>query len=108
MDYILDLMRQQSVSMDQSIFNELILRHARREELEMCIQQLDDMFTWQLGPMLESVEAVVALASQKANARLAYELAYSYEANSTRRLSAKAWMNVLISSAQSLFVSHIL
>ncbi|EJD52754.1 hypothetical protein AURDEDRAFT_98234 [Auricularia subglabra TFB-10046 SS5] len=102
-DYILDLIRQAGVPTDMGIFHELIIRHAKRGELEMCIQRLDDMLAWEISPSLESVEAITVLASEKGNARLAYEVAQSFEESSTRRLGAKTWVNILIASAQSLY-----
>ncbi|KZW00270.1 hypothetical protein EXIGLDRAFT_667628 [Exidia glandulosa HHB12029] len=101
-EFILDLIRQHGVDMDSGIFHELIVRHVLREELEMCLQRLDDMFAWQVSPLFETVEKVVVLAADKGNARIAYDLLSSYEANSTRRIGGFPWMNVLIACAQSL------
>lgn len=98
-------MRQADVPMDRSVFHELIIRHAMRKEFELCLQRMDDMAAWDLGASLEIVEAVASLAAQHGNSRLAFEMVSNFEVNSPRRVGIQVWVNMLIASAESLFVS---
>ena len=97
-------MRQTETPMDASTFQQLIHRHVLRQELEMCIQRLEDMIHWGVGPLLVTIGAVVRLAGELQNPRLAHTLAVTYEAQSTRGLDAHSWMNILIGSAEMLYV----
>ncbi|KAH7108284.1 hypothetical protein BKA62DRAFT_681732 [Auriculariales sp. MPI-PUGE-AT-0066] len=103
-DYILDLMRQSQVPMDSAIFHALISRHAMRKELEMCIQRLNDMIGWGAPASLDTIAAIIILASEQDNPRLAHDIAASFEASSSRRITAHLWMNILMSSAEGLYI----
>ena len=99
-------MRQANVPMDQHIFDELIARHTMRKEFEMCVQRLKDMTAWKIGPLISTIENVVALGTQQGNVRMAFQLLEEYEENWPRRVRLTTWTQLLIACAENLYASY--
>jgi pentatricopeptide repeat protein len=86
---------------------EILIAHLTRvENLEMALTILTEMEKRDLSPTTETAENVVLLAAKQGNARLALDLATSYEVVSVRPLSTAVWVHVLASCAEYLFVSQ--
>ena len=86
---------------------EILITHLTEDEnLEMALAILTEMEKRDLSPSTKTAENVVLLAAKQGNPRLALDLATTYENVSVQPLSAEAWVNVLASCAECLFVSQ--
>ena len=86
---------------------EILITHLTKERnLEMALATLTEMEKRDLSPSTETAESIVLLATKQGNPRLALDLATSYEDVSVRPLSTTVWVHILISCAESLFVSQ--
>lgn len=81
-----------------------ILFVCRHSNLELALQKLSEMGTADLTPSLKSAQAVISLACDMGQPRLAVELAEAFERSSVRRLDGVVWIKCLIASADALYV----
>lgn len=72
--------------------------------LEMCLQDLQNMFHAGVAPTMTSMSKVVTLAADTGRPRLALDLINAYEAGEVERLPPGVWLHVLISSVEEHFV----
>jgi pentatricopeptide repeat protein len=98
-------MSEYQVAPTATTFNHIVQRYVTDENLEVALQYFYAMKSRGITPDLRSAQAVVILAAQQGYPRLAIDLARWFEEISVRRLDHAAWMNVLIASANSLYVS---
>lgn len=82
----------------------IVKRLTEEKNLEMALSMLTQMEDQHLSPSAETAESVIILASNVGNARLALDLATSYESASVRPLSAEAWVRCLGACAEKLYV----
>ncbi|KAF4567672.1 hypothetical protein EYR36_011295 [Pleurotus pulmonarius] len=88
-------------------YSHVLERFILSDRLEFGIQFLHFMRTQGHEPDLRAAQAMVIKAAKNGFPRLALDLLDSFEANSTRRLDHEAWMNCLISSAESLYAEGV-
>lgn len=98
-------MNEFQVAPTATTFNHIIQRYATDENLEVALQYFYAMKSRKIIPDIRSAQAIVILAAQQGYPRLAIDLARWFEEVSVRRLDHTPWMNILISSANSLYVS---
>lgn len=82
----------------------IIRRLAEEKYLELALSMLKEMEDRDLSPSAETAESIVILAANLGNARLALDLARSYETASVRPLSGETWVHCLAASAEKLYV----
>jgi len=75
--------------------------------LESALLMLTNMEDNDLSPSAETAERIISLAARLGNARLALDLATSYEAESVRPLPSQAWVHCLSSCAGSLYADGV-
>ncbi|KAG9220821.1 hypothetical protein CCMSSC00406_0002579 [Pleurotus cornucopiae] len=88
-------------------YSHILERFVLSDRLEFAIQFLHFMRTQGHEPELRAAQAMVIKAAKNGFPRLALDLLDSFEANTTRRLDHEAWMNCLISSAESLYAEGV-
>lgn len=103
--HLLQLMQEFGVEPDVKIFDLVITRLVESNNLELALQFLALMSDRGLTPLVSSAERVVRTACRLQHPRLAMDLAQSFEASSVRRLGGDVWMDCLIASAETLYVS---
>ena len=97
-------MRSLGVKPNLISYEFLIQRFTMDGNLESALLMLTNMEDNDLSPSAETAERIISLAARLGNARLAVDLATSYEAESVRPLSSQAWVHCLSSCAGSLYV----
>ena len=102
---LLQLMQQCDVWPDAITFDILIARLLHSDNIELALQYLGMMSTRGLTPRMQTVEQLIRCACKQGLPRLALDLARSFEEASVRRFDGSIWMDCLISSAESLWVS---
>jgi hypothetical protein len=101
---IWDKMRSQGIKPNLVSFDILIQRLTIDNNLEFSLVLLTDMEAHQISLSAESAERVISLAARLGHARLALDLATSYESEAVRPLPSQAWVNCLSSCAGCLYV----
>ncbi|KIJ49470.1 hypothetical protein M422DRAFT_161368 [Sphaerobolus stellatus SS14] len=106
---ILDAMERNGLQPDGHTFRHIIAIYHMAENLEMCLQTYAELKAYGFTAQLETVRYVVDLAADLGNARLAFELAETYEVDNTswRKLEAQDWLSVLSVSAASYYVDGL-
>jgi pentatricopeptide repeat protein len=97
-------MVEAEITPDAASYDILIAHLAKEGNLEMALTVLTEMEKRDLSPSTEAAESIVLLAAKQGNPRLALDLATTYEAISVRPLPTTAWVKVLASCAEYLFV----
>lgn len=88
-------------------FHHVVQRYVMAGRLELALQYFYAMKSYKIIPDVRSAQAIIILAAQQGHARLAIDLARWFEEVSVRRLDHTVWMNILIASANSLYVRFI-
>ena len=89
---------------NQSLYERLIQRLTNGRNLEAALQQLAAMSEKGIPPSLKAMDALIHVACEKKQPRLALELAQAFDAASLRRISSQTWMRILVASSESFFV----
>lgn len=103
---VLAKMTELGITADTQTYSHIISRYTANENLEVALRYLYDGNSRGLAPQTRTTEDLIILAGRLGSPRLALDLAASFEASSVRKLDTSVWMHCLISSAQSLYVSH--
>ena len=74
----------------------------------MVLQLMLEQSNLGLIPELTTAQDVVRLMCQMGYPRLALDIANKFEEGSVRRFDHEIWMNILIASADALYVSILL
>ena len=98
-------MEASGIEPDATTYMLLIRRYTSVSNLEMALRLLVEMEGRELFPKLETAEEVIALAAARGQPRLAIDLAENFEASSIRRLGTQVWIQCLLASSESLYVS---
>jgi pentatricopeptide repeat protein len=101
----LDFMQELGLEANSDTYNYLILRSCQAKNVEFALQLYAELGLKGLSPSLPSIENLVCIAAELGDARLAIDLAESFEAGSVRRLSTATWVACLDGAAESLYVS---
>jgi hypothetical protein len=102
---ILEQMRELNIPPNAQTFALILEKPLLGENLEMAIQYFSEMSARGIVPELQTAQAVIILAAKLGHAKLALEIASTFEDQSVRRLDNEVWLNCLISSAEALYVS---
>lgn len=100
-------MEARNLDMTDMTYQFVIFRLVRSEALELSLQWLAEMGTKGLTPTMKTMAALVELACQLSNSRIAIDLALNFEQSSPRMLEAQTWYNCLIAAADTLYVSVV-
>ncbi|KAI0339814.1 hypothetical protein BDW22DRAFT_1335411 [Trametopsis cervina] len=100
---ILDLMAAEGFSMDESTYELVIQRFIRQENLELSLQWLAEMSSYDIPPTLNTIQSVVQLACKRSHAKLAIDIAVNFESTTPRILDAETWYYCLMASADALY-----
>lgn len=96
---------------DSTTHHLLILRHARADNLEAALFQLDKLRLAKLPPLLESINTVALLAIKHGEVKIAHELVIRAEEQSVENDEAptnippETWFQLLESAAELNYVS---
>jgi pentatricopeptide repeat protein len=82
----------------------LIKRHCAASNLEHALQAMVDLDSRGLGATLGSTQAVISLACELEQPRLALDIADAFTSNSVRRLVSDDWLKILTACAKDLWV----
>ena len=100
-----NLMLAHGVKPNDLSYEILILYICKHDNLELALQKLSEMGGIGETPTLKTAQAIVTLACDLGQPRLAVELADAFERSSVRRLDGVVWIKCLIASAETLYVS---
>ncbi|TIB78493.1 hypothetical protein E3Q23_00730 [Wallemia mellicola] len=95
---LLEKMRQSGFNISSRILDELVALNTRKKSLEGSLKVLQE-YSEEVQPSYESIGKIVTLAAQSASPRLAFEIAFEFEASSPRSLTVDTWMTILRSCA---------
>jgi hypothetical protein len=93
------------ISPNSATFSRLIESYLLTENLEMVLQLMIEQGYRNLVPELTTTQAIVKLTCMMGYPRLALDIANTFEKGSVRRFDYELWLNVLIASAEALYVS---
>lgn len=98
-------MAEYDIAPNHKTYELVIGRMTQADNLESALQRLAEMNRAGLTPTLQTAEMIIRLACKFDLPRLALDLADTFEDTAIRRLDGNVWMECLISSAGSLYVS---
>ena len=102
---VLRLMEEWRIQPNEITYEIIITLLARAQRLELALQYLAQLGRAGLSPTLKTASAIITTAAELGFPRLALDLALAFEETSVRRLDTEVWVDVLISSAEALYVS---
>ncbi|KAI0769747.1 hypothetical protein BD413DRAFT_79128 [Trametes elegans] len=100
---VLHSMEEWGIQPNEITYEIIITRLAEAGRLEIALQYLAQLAPARLSPTLDTATAIVTAAAELGYARLALDLAVSFEAASVRRLEGKTWIDILASCAEALY-----
>ncbi|KDQ15827.1 hypothetical protein BOTBODRAFT_130540 [Botryobasidium botryosum FD-172 SS1] len=100
---VLEHMRAERIPFDLKTYEHIITSQAAQHNVEGCLQTLDDMHTDGLVVNFKSIKTAIKLMSHQGCARVAIDLAASYEKISSRRLDVEVWVHILTASAETYY-----
>jgi pentatricopeptide repeat protein len=103
---MLSLMKSHNINLDAASYEHIVAHHANFQNVAMCLQTLDEIYSKDLLPTLRTVNMIIDCSCRAGMPRLALDVARVFEANSPRRLDAYAWLSVLDCSAEHLLVIY--
>jgi len=102
-------MRRNHVSLNERSYEYIMAHWANFQNVPMCIQTLSDMRAERIHPTLRTASYAIRAASRNGWPKLAYQIARGFDRRSARRLPGQPWVEILIASADKLWVSlHLL
>ncbi|KII92256.1 hypothetical protein PLICRDRAFT_154651 [Plicaturopsis crispa FD-325 SS-3] len=104
---VLDTMQQYDVEPTPVTFSYIIDRYLSSKNLELSLQYMKIMHGRGLVPELRTAQGIISLAADLGQARLALDLAATFEDMSVRRLDNEVWVKCLIASARSLHADGV-
>ncbi|CDO75675.1 hypothetical protein BN946_scf184941.g28 [Trametes cinnabarina] len=105
---ILRSMESWGIHPNELTYEIIITRLARSHRVELALQFLANMPRLGLSPTLSAASSVITAAADLGFARLALELALSFERMSIRRLEASTWVDVLVGCAEAVYAEGVL
>ncbi|TDL26251.1 hypothetical protein BD410DRAFT_716086 [Rickenella mellea] len=102
--YTLGLMDIHHIQPDATTYGHIISHYTLGKNLEVGLQYLAVMNIENVVPSLKTADHVIFLCADFGNARLAVDLAESFENNSVRRLNGELWAKVLHSCTMAFYV----
>lgn len=104
---IIRRMEAARLTLDAQTFSLILERPLAAGNLEMAVQGIGQMIDRHIVPELSIAQGTIHLACKLGYPKLAMELAETFENLSVRRLDTEVWVNLLISSAENLYVRNI-
>lgn len=108
MQEFLTAMEAYGIAPNEVTYEIIISRLANADRIEFALQYLSKLPPLGLSPTLNTATAIIQSAASIGFARLALDLAVSFEETSVRRLDGDVWVDLLASCAESSYVSPAL
>ncbi|KAG8863285.1 hypothetical protein FRB96_008776 [Tulasnella sp. 330] len=97
------LMKTALVLPNEETYELILGQWVEQSNLEMCLQDLQNMFDTGVAPTMASMTKVINLAADMGRPRLALDLISAYEAGEVERLPTSVWLHLLTSSVEEFF-----
>ena len=101
-------MKSRNIALDVTGYEHIMVHHANFQNIAMCLQTLDEIYSKDFSPTLRTVDMIIGCACRGGMPQLALDVACVVEANSPRRLDAYIWLSVLDCAAEHLLVSIVI
>jgi len=100
-------MKSQHITPDVSSYEHIVAHHANFQNVAMCLQTLDEIYSKGVLPTLRTANMIINCACRASMPQLALDIARAFEANAPHQLDAYSWLSVLECAAEHLLVRNI-